>query len=147
MAFTLSKRGPAMRSEKLVRSGLGLDLGHEEFTVLGWSHWSLVWGSQRCAGLEEGKDDSIQIEVGQCWGPGACWDCHYWTSRLGGSRATMPCRVWEARGLELGGRREGTGRGKSGFSSSLHVSSLTLEKGQCPRDDGKSRKGVGDGEE
>lgn len=28
-----------------------------------------MWGSQRCAGLEEGKDDSIQIEVGECWGP------------------------------------------------------------------------------
>lgn len=73
-------------------------------------------GSQRCAGLDKGKDDSIQIEVRECWGPGACWDFHYWASRLGDSWETMPCKVWEARGLERG--REGLA--SVPLSTSLH---------------------------
>lgn len=33
-------------------------------------------GGQRGAGLEEGKEESIQLEVGECWGPATCWDRH-----------------------------------------------------------------------
>lgn len=47
-------------------------------------------GSQRCAGLEEGKDDSIQLEVEELWGPRACWNCHR-ISRLCGSCGAVPC--------------------------------------------------------